>query len=81
MLVVAHLFIVARSESELYTYLAREFASEEDVRVIVDRRRSERRSGGRDTPDVERRRRDRRAQSEVAGQLSSLGYAFVRLDS
>jgi len=77
---VAHLFIVARSEPELYGYLARQFAGEHDVQVIVDRRVGERRSARRGEADVERRQRDRRARLQVAQELSSLGYAFVRLD-
>jgi hypothetical protein len=81
--VVAHLFIVARQEPELYKYLSTEFSSEDDVRVIVDRRVADRRRGGDgDAPhSVERRRGDRRAQAHVAQQLSSLGYAFVRVET
>jgi hypothetical protein len=76
---MAHLFIVARREPDLYTYLLREFSTESDVRVIVDRRVGERRTGA-GTPQTERRRGDRRAHSHISRQLSSLGYAFVRLD-
>jgi hypothetical protein len=78
--VVAHLFIVSRMEPELFTYLSREFASEEDVRVILDRRVGERRIA-RGVPEVERRHGDRRALSHVPRQVSSLGYAFVRVDA
>lgn len=77
---VAHLFIVSRREPQLFEYLSREFASEEDVRVIVDRRTGERRkSTGR--YDVERRQGDRRTLAHVPRQISSLGYAFVRVDA
>jgi hypothetical protein len=81
--VVAHLFIVARQEPELYKYLFTEFSSEDDVRVILDRRVAERRrAGDADAPpSVERRQRDRRAQAHVAQQLTSLGYAFVRVET
>jgi hypothetical protein len=81
--VIAHLFIVSRLEPDLFTYLSREFAQEDDVRVIVDRRATQRRRSreGFGTTDLERRRRDRRAQAHVARQISSLGYAFVRLDT
>jgi hypothetical protein len=79
--VIAHLFVVSRLEPDLYTYLAREFSSEEDVRVILDRRIAERRAAaGSGAQQVERRQSDRRRQAHVAYQLSSLGYAFVRLD-
>ena len=78
---VAHLFIVSRREPELFRYLSAEFSSEDDVRVIVDRRVSDRRGDGEGhgRPSVERRQRDRRAQGHVARQLSALGYAFVRV--
>ena len=80
---IAHLFIVSRLEPDLFAYLSREFAQEDDVRVIVDRRVTQRRRSreGFGTTDPERRRRDRRAQAHVARQISSLGYAFVRLDT
>ena len=78
--VIAHLFIVSRREPQLFEYLAREFASEDDVRVIFDLRLGERRKGG-GSHDVERRQADRRAQSHVSRQINSLGYAFVRLDA
>lgn len=80
---VVHLFIVSRSEPELYRYLSTEFSSEDDVRVILDRRVSDRRGDGErhGLPSVERRQRDRRAQAHVARQLSSLGYAFVRIEA
>ena len=76
----SHLFIVSRLEQDLFEYLSREFASEDDVRVIFDRRLGERRRGGGEH-DVERRLGDRRAQSHISRQISSLGYAFVRLDA
>lgn len=77
---IAHLFIVSRLEPQLFEYLSREFASEDDVNVILDRRLGERRrSAG--TRDVERRRGDRRTLGHIPRQLRSLGYAFVRVDA
>lgn len=77
---IAHLFIVSRLEPQLFEYLSREFASEDDVRVILDRRVGERRrSAG--THDVERRQGDRRTLAHVPRQINSLGYAFVRVDA
>jgi hypothetical protein len=77
--VIAHLFIVSRLEPQLFEYLSREFASEDDVNVILDRRLGERRrSAG---TRVERRRGDRRALGHIPRQLRSLGYAFVRVDA
>ena len=78
---MAHLFIVSRQAPDLFSYLAREFSSEPDVTVILDRRQADRRG----RPDKieadgsERRRVDRRVKAEVGTQLSSLGYAFVRV--
>ena len=77
-----HLFIVARDAPDLYSYLSKEFSSEPGVTVILDRRRGERRRPGeRSTAgSTERRQRDRRLKAEIKRQLSTLGYAFVRLD-
>jgi hypothetical protein len=94
--VARHLFIVARDAPDLFSYLSKEFSSEPDVTVILDRRQGERRSrNGRtaeapgDTAEpaaersngspAERRRTDRRLKAEIASQLATLGYAFVRL--
>ena len=76
-----HLFIVSRQQTDLYSYLAREFSEEPDVRVILDRRQGERRqqADGALGPRSERRQGDRRANTEIGGQLATLGYAFVRL--
>ncbi len=63
-----HLFIVSRQQLDLYRYLSREFSSEVDVQVILDRRYGERRING-----------ERRGQTEIGSQINSLGYAFVRL--
>jgi len=78
---VDHLFIVSRQQPDLYRYLAREFSTESDVEVILDRRYGERRTRGdrAPMPQGERRRSDRRGQPDLADQLKTLGYAFVRL--
>ena len=77
---IAHLFIVSRLEPQLFEYLSREFASEADVKVIVDRRLGERRRSA-ETHDIERRRGDRRTLGHIPRQLRSLGYAFVRVEA
>ena len=76
-----HLFIVSRQLPDLYRYLSREFATEADVKVILDRRHGERRSrDDRATmPSGDRRRTERRNHADLSGELSTLGYAFVRL--
>ena len=75
-----HLFIVARQRPDLYGYLSREFSSEADVRVMMDRRSGDRRREGerRASARGDRRQTDRRSRSEAAEQINSLGYAFVR---
>jgi hypothetical protein len=76
-----HLFIVARQRPDLYGYLSREFSTEADVRVMMDRRDEDRRRQGerRTNARGDRRQTDRRGRSEAAEQITSLGYAFVRL--
>ena len=77
-----HLFIVSRQQPELYSYLTQEFSEEPDVRVILDRRQGERRrQPERRAAEVTDRRlqSDRRGNGDTGGQLSTLGYAFVRL--
>lgn len=81
---MTHLFIVARDQTDLYRYLVREFAEEEGVRVLLDRRSGvDRRSGGdrRDAPRpvADRRQGERRNRPAVLEQLRALGYAFVRV--
>ena len=75
-----HLFIVSRQHPQLYAYLARTFAAELDVEVLVDRRAGDRRGeGGRRTmPRGERRSAERRSAREVSEAVRALGYAFVR---
>jgi hypothetical protein len=77
----AHVFVVSRHQPDLYAYLSREFAAEEDVRVLLDRRQGERRRVGdrRRLPRGDRRQTDRRLRGEVPGQINTLGYAFVRV--
>jgi hypothetical protein len=79
--VAQHLFIVSRACPDLFAYLAREFSSEPDVTVILDRRQGERRRGSecRAAERPDRRRADRRLNAGIVPALSTLGYAFVRL--
>jgi len=56
-------------EAELFDKLTAYYADDENVTVIVDRRRSERRGPGADPADAEQREtRDRRRQ-RVAGEF------------
>ncbi len=71
------LFVVARDRLGLYDYLAQHFSGEEEVRIILDRRRKERRQ----TVELhapERRRKQRRKQKVIDNYLRSLGYLITR---
>ena len=56
------LFIVARAQPDLWRHLQEDFAGDEEVQVLLDRRRGERRQRVQ-TQDAERRRRDGRQPS------------------
>jgi hypothetical protein len=70
------LFIVSRTARERYEFLRYAFAGDDDVQVIFDRRRRERRQCDRGHP-VEQRSKDRRVES-VDAELARQGYAVVR---
>ncbi len=81
-----HVFVVARDQGDLCTYLQREFSTEETVAVILDRRQSLDRRSGRDrraAPRAEgrhdRRAAHRRGRPFVDSQVRSLGYAMLRI--
>jgi hypothetical protein len=74
------LFIVARNRERLYEYVARAFAGNDTVQVILDRRTGERRR--QQVPHEPERRRsgDRRTRTDVDRQLRALGWAIVLQD-
>ena len=74
-----YLFIVAKDHPELGAHLEREFAGEDGVNVVIDRRREDRRRH-QIAPDVERRRADRRSHSSIQQELTALNFALVRAD-
>jgi hypothetical protein len=69
------LFIVARSDAALYTYLVRCFGGRPDVEVISDRRYGERR--WRHDPTATERRGAARRLCSVAAELVEFGFAIV----
>lgn len=73
-----HLFIVARDVPGLYEVLTEQFADDEDVTVILDRRRGQRRaqSGARDD---DRRKHDRRTRHAVDDELRRRSHAILSL--
>ncbi len=73
------LVIVARDREWLFDYVARAFAGNDTVQVLLDRRVGERRRSADRTGLPERRRGERRRQ-DVASQLRGLGWAIVSVD-
>lgn len=71
------IFVVARDQPVLFETLRREFSSDREIDVIMDRRHTERRQAV--VPYAEERRRaERRVRSDAEAQLKSLGWALVR---
>ena len=68
------LVIIAPKEAALHEYLRPHLAGVRGVRVMVERRRGDRRRLGSDVPH-DRRKRDRRVRR---GQTSALGYTLLR---
>jgi hypothetical protein len=70
------LIVVAQDESGIYGNLCRRFEGSGNVRVVRDRRLSERRTAS--VPSHQDRRvSDRRSRSDLPRRLRSLGYAMV----
>lgn len=72
----SHLFIVAWDRPDLWDYWRRWFAGVEDVQVILDRRRGERRREPQ-AYEPERRATDRRGLPGIEEDLRTTGFAFV----
>ena len=68
-------FIVSRHRPKLHEYLQQEFAGNDEVAVIVDRRLGERRL--REVEHGPDRRQTDRRQAQVDDRLRSLGWAIV----
>ena len=68
-------FIVSRHRPKLHEYLQKEFAGNDEVAVIVDRRLGERRL--REVEHGQERRQTDRRQALVDERLRSLGWAIV----
>jgi hypothetical protein len=72
----AHLFIVAWNRPDLWDYWKRWFSGVENVEVILDRRRGERRQPPR-AFEPERRGAERRCRSDIDDELHTAGFAIV----
>ena len=71
---VTYLFVIRPGETALYDHLERAFVGVRGVKIIMDRRRGERRAAHHRAPH-ERRRTDRR---QPRGTSHALGYTTVR---
>jgi len=71
-------FIVSRESPKRFEYLARVFAKEETVQVILDRRVAERRVRQTSGDGSQRRRGDRRSRAHLDRELHTLGWALIR---
>jgi class 3 adenylate cyclase/tetratricopeptide (TPR) repeat protein len=80
MMQLGEIFVVARYNPQLYDYLQRAFSHEDRVRIIMDRRVSERRQRG-DAPPSDRRQADRRRHQEVDANLRERGVVILQPDS
>jgi hypothetical protein len=75
-----YVVIAARTRSDLYGYLQRQFAENGDAQVLLDRRHEERRRRE-ETYDFDRRRGERRSPRGRDPGLHYHGFLVVRQDS
>jgi uridine kinase len=73
------LYVVARDRLDLYDRLQSEFSREDDVRVVVDRRRAERRHTA-NPHEPDRRRLERRMRRDLDMELRSVGSFITQLE-
>ena len=76
---VRYLLIVNREDNRLHQHAVRTFAQRPYVRVMYDRRGSERRRRTAASPK-ERRQADRRTRSWVDAEIREYGSAMVRIE-
>jgi len=77
-----HVYVVGREHRDLYEVLTKQFASDGNVRVVLDRRVGERRRVQADDAPFEterRQRSDRRIRPSVDEELKSRSHAIVSL--
>src|SRR5262245_52799986 len=72
---LGHLFIVARSQPDLYDFLSQELVGAEKIRVLLDRRRGEQRQ--RLDELTEERRRAERRREQLDQDLRDWGFAVA----
>ena len=72
---LGHLFIVARSQPDLYDFLAQELSGAEKIRVLFDRRRGEQRQRFEEL--TEERRRAERRRDQLDQDLRDWGFGVA----
>lgn len=73
------LFVVSRRQPDLHEYIVQQFGDEPDVTVLLDRRITQRRQTAAPGPaENDRRRADRRRNTEAAYELLTMGYTVIR---
>jgi hypothetical protein len=74
---IQYLVITARNHPDLYGYLRRQFAGDDKVQVLLDRRHEERRSQG-EARKPDRRKGERRTGRGKDNGLSYHGFVVIR---
>jgi hypothetical protein len=75
------LMVVAPNHPRLYNHARLAFSDTDGFEVIADRRVGERRRGSGGSPATDRRRGDRRRSTRIAGDLRTLGWMLVRVNT
>ena len=77
-------FIVAPDKPHVYESLKRAFERQDEVEIILDRRRGERRRSLESAAfphRAERRRGERRSQTDAQGKLARIGLVLVEIEA
>jgi hypothetical protein len=74
------IFVVARSRLDRYEELRWQFEDWRDVRIVLDRRKGERREPNGTSAGVERRRREERRRHLESESYLKLGWSVVDTD-
>ncbi len=72
---LGHLFIVARSQADLYDFLSQELSGAEKIKVVLDRRRGDQRQRFEEL--TEERRRAERRREQLDQDLRDWGFAVA----
>jgi hypothetical protein len=73
-------YVTSSDRRDVFERLRTEFASQPEIRVILDRRRGQRRRTEPGAASPERRRRDRRGHGELEHELRSVGSFIASIE-